>query len=153
VRVFFQAVSDGFALARRLRAPRNGLGKNVKEGPQAVAECSADCLAAARRIGAERGKGAASRGVVEMRRREVVREQRRVGALGRSGGNALPLGGGARQRAGLPVQRDPSCRRSSDQASGCLATRLQGGFEDAIARFLPPEPNIRTLKRGGGEKT
>ena len=26
-------------------------------------------------------------------------------------------------------------------------------FEDAIARFLPPEPNIRTLKRGGGEKT
>ena len=26
-------------------------------------------------------------------------------------------------------------------------------FEDAFARFLPPEPNIRTLKRGGGEKT
>ena len=26
-------------------------------------------------------------------------------------------------------------------------------FEDAIARFLPPEPNIRTLKRGGGGKT
>ena len=26
-------------------------------------------------------------------------------------------------------------------------------FEDAIARFWPPEPNIRTLKRGGGEKT
>ena len=25
-------------------------------------------------------------------------------------------------------------------------------FEDAFARFLPPEPNIRTLKRGGGEK-
>jgi hypothetical protein len=23
----------------------------------------------------------------------------------------------------------------------------------AFARFLPPEPNIRTLKRGGGEKT
>jgi hypothetical protein len=26
-------------------------------------------------------------------------------------------------------------------------------FEDAFARFLSPEPNIRTLKRGGGEKT
>ena len=26
-------------------------------------------------------------------------------------------------------------------------------FEDAFARFLPPEPNIRTLQRGGGEKT
>ena len=26
-------------------------------------------------------------------------------------------------------------------------------FEDAFARFLPPEPNIRTLKRGSGEKT
>jgi hypothetical protein len=26
-------------------------------------------------------------------------------------------------------------------------------FEDAIARFLPPEPNIRTLKRVGVEKT
>jgi hypothetical protein len=26
-------------------------------------------------------------------------------------------------------------------------------FEDAFARFLPPEPNIRTLKRGGSEKT
>ena len=26
-------------------------------------------------------------------------------------------------------------------------------FEDAFARFLPPESNIRTLKRGGGEKT
>ena len=26
-------------------------------------------------------------------------------------------------------------------------------FEDAFARFLPPEPNIRTLKRGGCEKT
>ena len=26
-------------------------------------------------------------------------------------------------------------------------------FEDAFARFLPHEPNIRTLKRGGGEKT
>jgi hypothetical protein len=26
-------------------------------------------------------------------------------------------------------------------------------FEDAFARFLPPEPNIRTLKRGGGGKT
>jgi hypothetical protein len=26
-------------------------------------------------------------------------------------------------------------------------------FEDALARFLPPESNIRTLKRGGGEKT
>ena len=26
-------------------------------------------------------------------------------------------------------------------------------FEDVFARFLPPEPNIRTLKRGGGEKT
>ncbi len=26
-------------------------------------------------------------------------------------------------------------------------------FEDAFARFLPPEPNIRTLKRGAGEKT
>ena len=26
-------------------------------------------------------------------------------------------------------------------------------FEDAFARFLPPEPNIRTLKRRGGEKT
>ena len=26
-------------------------------------------------------------------------------------------------------------------------------FEDAIARFLPPEPNIRTLKCGGGKKT
>jgi hypothetical protein len=26
-------------------------------------------------------------------------------------------------------------------------------FEVAFARFLPPEPNIRTLKRGGGEKT
>ena len=26
-------------------------------------------------------------------------------------------------------------------------------FEHAFARFLPPEPNIRTLKRGGGEKT
>jgi Protein of unknown function (DUF3631) len=26
-------------------------------------------------------------------------------------------------------------------------------FEDAIARFLPREPNIRTLKLGGGEKT
>ena len=26
-------------------------------------------------------------------------------------------------------------------------------FEDAFARFLPPELNIRTLKRGGGEKT
>jgi hypothetical protein len=25
-------------------------------------------------------------------------------------------------------------------------------FEDAFARFLPPEPNIRTLKRGGGGK-
>ena len=25
-------------------------------------------------------------------------------------------------------------------------------FEDAIARFLPPEPNIRTLERGGSEK-
>jgi putative DNA primase/helicase len=25
-------------------------------------------------------------------------------------------------------------------------------FEDAFARFLPPEPNIRTLKRGGGER-
>jgi hypothetical protein len=25
-------------------------------------------------------------------------------------------------------------------------------FEDAFARFLPPEPNIRTLERGGGEK-
>jgi hypothetical protein len=26
-------------------------------------------------------------------------------------------------------------------------------FEDAFARFLPPEPNIRTLNRGGCEKT
>jgi Protein of unknown function (DUF3631) len=26
-------------------------------------------------------------------------------------------------------------------------------FEDAFARFLPPEPNIRTLKHGGSEKT
>jgi len=26
-------------------------------------------------------------------------------------------------------------------------------FEDAFARFLPPEPNIRTLKRGAGGKT
>ncbi len=26
-------------------------------------------------------------------------------------------------------------------------------FEDAFARFLSAEPNIRTLKRGGGEKT
>ena len=26
-------------------------------------------------------------------------------------------------------------------------------FEDAFARFLPPKSNIRTLKRGGGEKT
>ena len=26
-------------------------------------------------------------------------------------------------------------------------------FEDGFARFLPHEPNIRTLKRGGGEKT
>ena len=26
-------------------------------------------------------------------------------------------------------------------------------FEDALARFLPPEPNIRTLKHGGGGKT
>jgi hypothetical protein len=26
-------------------------------------------------------------------------------------------------------------------------------FDDAFARFLPPEPNIRTLKRGGGGKT
>ena len=26
-------------------------------------------------------------------------------------------------------------------------------FEDAFARFLPPEPNIRTVKGGGGEKT
>ena len=26
-------------------------------------------------------------------------------------------------------------------------------FDDAFARFLPHEPNIRTLKRGGGEKT
>jgi hypothetical protein len=26
-------------------------------------------------------------------------------------------------------------------------------FDDAFARFLPPEPNIRTLKRGDGEKT
>jgi hypothetical protein len=32
-----------------------------------------------------------------------------------------------------------------------LCTAAQ--FEDAFARFLPPEPNIRTLKRGGGEKT
>jgi hypothetical protein len=42
-----------------------------------------------------------------------------------------------------------------DRASGSLATRLirRRQFEDAFARFLPPEPNIRTLKRGGGEKT
>ena len=26
-------------------------------------------------------------------------------------------------------------------------------FEEVFARFLPPEPNIRTLKRGSGEKT
>jgi hypothetical protein len=26
-------------------------------------------------------------------------------------------------------------------------------FEEVFARFLPPEPNIRTLKRRGGEKT
>jgi hypothetical protein len=32
-----------------------------------------------------------------------------------------------------------------------LCTAAQ--FEDAFARFLPPEPNIRTLKRGRGEKT
>jgi len=30
---------------------------------------------------------------------------------------------------------------------------LEAQFEDAFARFLPPEPNIRTLQRGGGEKT
>jgi hypothetical protein len=49
--------------------------------------------------------------------------------------------------------RDPACRRSSDQASRSLAARLQGGaFGDAFVSFLPPEPNIRTLKHGGGEK-
>ena len=26
-------------------------------------------------------------------------------------------------------------------------------FEDAFERFLPPKPNIRTLKHGDGEKT
>ena len=50
--------------------------------------------------------------------------------------------------------RHPSCRRSSDQASKFLATRLQGGaIRGRVCAFLPPEPNIRTLKRGGGEKT
>src|SRR5439155_947979 len=49
--------------------------------------------------------------------------------------------------------RDPSCRRSSDQASGCLAARLQGGaIRGRVCAFLAPEPNIRTLKRGGGKK-
>jgi exodeoxyribonuclease V alpha subunit len=33
------------------------------------------------------------------------------------------------------------------------AVRIFKNYEDAFARFLPPEPNIRTLKRGGGEKT
>ena len=33
--------------------------------------------------------------------------------------------------------RDPSCRRSSDQASGCLATRLQGGaIRGRVCAFL-----------------
>ena len=31
--------------------------------------------------------------------------------------------------------------------------RVAALLKDAFARFLPPEPNIRTLKRGGGEKT
>ena len=41
----------------------------------------------------------------------------------------------------------PSERMSRDTVTGAAQ------FEDAIAPFLPPEPNIRTLKRGGGEKT
>ena len=61
----------------------------------------------------------------------------------------------ARRASGIAERlRDPPCRRSSDQASGCLAARLQGGaIRGRVCAFLTPEPNIRTLKRGGGEKT
>jgi hypothetical protein len=48
----------------------------------------------------------------------------------------------ARQFTGLAGHRN---RFSGD--------RRAAQFEDAFARFLPPEPNIRTLKPGGGEKT
>jgi hypothetical protein len=50
--------------------------------------------------------------------------------------------------------RNPSCRSSgpSERISRDTVIRRRQ-FEDAFARFLPPEPNIRTLKRGGGEKT
>jgi len=58
-------------------------------------------------------------------------------------------GGGIAERL-----RDPSCRRSSDQASRCLEARLQGSaIRGRVCAFLAPEPNIRTLKRGGGVKT
>ena len=41
-----------------------------------------------------------------------------------------------------------------NQASGSLAARSHGGAIRArVCAFLAPEPNIRTLKRGGGEKT
>ena len=47
-----------------------------------------------------------------------------------------------------PVVVHPT-KRADLSRHGYRATQ----FEDAFARFLPPESNIRTLKRGGGEKT
>ena len=40
----------------------------------------------------------------------------------------------------------PSERMSRDTVTGAAQ------FEDAIAPFLPPEPNIRTLKRGAAKR-
>ena len=50
--------------------------------------------------------------------------------------------------------RDPSCRRSSDQASRSFAARLQGGaIRGGVCAFLTTRANIRTLKRRSVEKT
>jgi len=47
--------------------------------------------------------------------------------------------------------RDPYCRRSSDQASGCLATRLQGGAirrrDCALLATRTEHPNTQVWRR------
>src|SRR4029077_4098886 len=68
---------------------------------------------------------------------QVVQEHSRrsrlaVARISRPRSNHQKPGRGIAERL-----RDPSCRRSSDQASGCLATRLQGGtIRGRVCAFL-----------------
>src|SRR5580692_792424 len=65
------------------RFARDGLRQNVDQRCQTFGKGLAHDLAAARRVVAQRGKGAAPARVVAMFWRQVMFEQRRVGAVGR----------------------------------------------------------------------